>query len=87
MKCWGSNDYGQLGVSCESTNPKTTQELDKHFSKRDYTFFLIDDEKQTLTKCNSLIPVFYKDKLRMNCLNRLIVPNEDLNNLASLFSK
>ena len=72
---------------CESTNPKTTQELDKHFSKRDYTFFLIDDEKQTLTKCNSLIPVLHKDKLRMNCLNRLIVPNEDLDNLASLFSK
>ena len=72
---------------CESTNFRTAEVLDRIFCKSNYSFFVVDDEKGSISRSNSLSPSFDGGKLSMNLLNRLIVPTEDVEQLPSILSK
>ena len=73
---------------CESTNFSTAGvEYLIDFCKSNHSFFVVDDEKGSISRSNSLSPSFDGGKLSMNLLNRLIVPTEDVEQLPSILSK
>lgn len=72
---------------CESTNFRTAKQLDQIFCKSNYSFFVVDDEKGSISRSNSLSPCLDGGKLSMNLLNRLVVPNEDVEQLPSILGK
>ena len=85
----GASDFleARSWFLCESTNFKTAEVLDQAFSKANYSFFVIDDEKGCISQSNTLSPLFDGGKIRMNLLNRLVVPTEDIEQLPSIISK
>ena len=84
----GANDYlkARSWLICESTNKKASDALEKIFIEQNYSFFIINDEEGKIYKSNSLSPISKSSKLDKSCLNRLIIPTEQLATLKTLLA-
>jgi len=84
----GASDFlnSRSWFICESTQTNSAEILESRFSKKNYSFFVIDDEANKIVKCDTLFPRFKNGELIMNCLNRLVIPAEDLGKLRKILS-